>query len=154
MAEVQQTSDATFRLFDWNRRDAQGKQRQLHIKEALACIDWRQGPVQPVRVRGYGTQAGRQRVSLVRCPYFTLEYVQESDRFACGGDGRLQALIVVRGRGRLETPAGEATLAVGQTWLLPASLPEAWCRPEGQLGVVLSTLPSAAGEPPGLSRRG
>jgi mannose-6-phosphate isomerase len=39
MAEVQQTSDATFRLFDWNRRDAAGKARTLHIEEGLACID-------------------------------------------------------------------------------------------------------------------
>src|SRR5262245_28118185 len=45
MAEVQQTSDATFRLFDWNRVDAQGRCRQLHVEQALACIDWTQGPV-------------------------------------------------------------------------------------------------------------
>src|SRR4029077_19757702 len=53
MAEVQQTSDATFRLFDWNRRDAQGKSRQLHVEEALACIDWQTGPRHPVRAAGY-----------------------------------------------------------------------------------------------------
>jgi mannose-6-phosphate isomerase len=141
IAEVQQTSDATFRLFDWNRTDAQGKSRQLHIREGLAAIDWRQGPVEPVRVPGFPMRAGRQRQPLVRCPYFTLEYVEDGERFACGGDGRLQALIVVRGRGRLVTPAGEEDLAVGQTWLLPASLREAWCRPEGHLGVLLSTLP-------------
>jgi mannose-6-phosphate isomerase len=140
IAEVQQTSDATFRLFDWNRVDAQGKPRKLHLKEGLAAIDWRQGPVQPVRVPGYPTGSGRQRVSLVRCPYFVLEYVQDAGRFGCGGDGRLQALMVVRGRGRIGTPAGEEALAVGQTWLLPASLREAWCRPEGTLGVLLCTL--------------
>ena len=66
MAEVQQTSDATFRLFDWNRRDAQGRSRQLHIEEALACIDWNSGPVHPVRPelsrqhnRAFGTSRGR-----------------------------------------------------------------------------------------------
>jgi mannose-6-phosphate isomerase len=139
MAEVQQTSDATFRLFDWNRRDAQGKARTLHIREALACIDWKQGPVQPVRAPGYGSRTGRQRQTLVSCPYFTLEYVQDSAPFACGG-GRLQALIVARGRGRLVTPAGEEALTAGQTWLLPAALAEARCRPEGQLSVLLSTL--------------
>ena len=48
MAEVQQTSDATFRLFDWGRRDAQGKARQLHVEEALACTHWDGGPVRPV----------------------------------------------------------------------------------------------------------
>src|SRR5271163_3453861 len=53
IAEVQQTSDATFRLFDWNRRDAGGKARTLHVEEALACIDWKAGPVRPVRATGY-----------------------------------------------------------------------------------------------------
>src|SRR5205823_1669577 len=53
MAEVQQTSDATFRLFDWNRRDSAGVARKLHIEEALACIDWNGGPVEPVRASGY-----------------------------------------------------------------------------------------------------
>src|SRR5205823_6838962 len=50
IAEVQQTSDATFRLYDWDRRDAQGQGRTLHIEESLACIDWGQGPVEPVRI--------------------------------------------------------------------------------------------------------
>jgi mannose-6-phosphate isomerase len=140
MAEVQQTSDATFRLFDWNRRDAQGRLRPLHVKEALASIDWGQGPVQPVRVPGYGANAGRQRTPLVRCPYFALEYVQDGEPFACGGEGRLQALVVLRGRGRLSTPAGEDHLRAGQTWLLPASMPRGECRPEGSLGLLVCSL--------------
>ena len=48
LAEIQQTSDATFRLFDWNRRDAQGHSRTLHIEQALASIHWNRGPVLPV----------------------------------------------------------------------------------------------------------
>ena len=63
MAEVQQTSDATFRLFDWNRKDAQGKSRPLHIREALACIDWSRGPVEPVhaaRFAASGDETGRR----------------------------------------------------------------------------------------------
>ena len=38
--EIQQNSDTTFRVFDWNRVDAEGKSRQLHIEEAVACIDF------------------------------------------------------------------------------------------------------------------
>ena len=140
MAEVQQTSDATFRLFDWNRRDAQGWLRPLHVQEALACIDWRQGPVRPVRVAGYREPSGRQRMPLVRCPYFALEYVQDGEPFPCGGEGRLQALVVLRGRGRLKTPAGEDELRVGQTWLLPASIPSGECRPDGSLGALVCSL--------------
>src|SRR5262249_1064936 len=72
MAEVQQTSDATFRLFDWNRRDAQGQSRPLHIEQALACIDWNQGAIEPIRVPEFRRKpAGPlDRRHLVSCPYF------------------------------------------------------------------------------------
>ncbi|TXT24972.1 MAG: mannose-6-phosphate isomerase, partial [Planctomycetota bacterium] len=45
LAEIQQSNDMTFRLFDWNRRDAQGRPRELHIEQALQCIDFSCGPV-------------------------------------------------------------------------------------------------------------
>jgi mannose-6-phosphate isomerase len=145
MAEVQQTSDATFRLFDWNRRDAQGQARQLHIAEALACIDWTRGPVAPVRVASFTGSRGQsgsvsERRPLVKCAYFTLEYVQESKPFACNGAGRLQVMLVVQGGGRLGT--GQESLAVGQAWVLPAALPETWCHPADRLAVLLCTLPA------------
>jgi mannose-6-phosphate isomerase len=142
-AEVQQTSDATFRLFDWNRRGAQGNLRQLHIEEAMACIDWERGPVNPLRATAFAA-GGKARQLLVRCPYFTLEYVQDREPFAGGGEGCLQALMVVKGRGRLATAMSEEPLRTGQTWVFPAAMPAVTCRPEGELGVLLSTLPLAA----------
>src|SRR5262249_33622319 len=51
IAEIQQASDTTYRLFDWNRRDRDGQQRQLHIAESLATIDFARGPVGPQRPR-------------------------------------------------------------------------------------------------------
>ncbi len=140
LAEVQQTSDATFRLFDWGRRDAQGKSRPLHVEEAMACIDWSRGPVEPVRVEGYaGT--GRCRQELVACPYFRWEFVRDAGPFEVGGGGRLGLLIALQGRGALATPAGEEALLPGQAWLLPASMPRVACRPRPSLGALLCTLP-------------
>jgi mannose-6-phosphate isomerase len=141
-AEVQQTSDVTFRLFDWDRRDAEGRPRPLHVEEALASIDWRQGPVKPVRIAGFGDGKGeRRRVPLARCRYFHLDYIEETGPFGCGGDGRLRAVMVVRGSGRLVSAGGEEQLAAGQTWVLPAAMPPAECVPETCLGAVLCTLP-------------
>jgi mannose-6-phosphate isomerase len=144
LAEIQQTSDATFRLFDWDRRDAQGNSRPLHIEEALACIDWSRGPVAPVRAAGFVRPAETvrelERQPLVRCPYFELEYLQSRQPFAVGGQGRLQALIAVRGQGRWDAAGGEAITA-GQAWLLPASLPRVECHPNPVLGALLCTLP-------------
>ncbi len=152
MAEVQQTSDATFRLFDWNRREATGQMRQLHIEEALACIDWNSGPVHPLRVEGYPggavesrrPMADSRRQRLVRCRYFTLDYLRHSAPFTCGGAGCLQVLLVLYGRGRLWTGEGVWELAPGDTLLLPAALDALTCHPEGDLGILLSTLPANA----------
>jgi mannose-6-phosphate isomerase len=141
-AEVQQTSDATFRLYDWGRVDAQGRGRQMHVEESLACIDWSAGPVEPVRARGYprpGEPADPSPVSqrLASCRYFELDYVRRAVPFALWGAGRLRALIVAHGRGRL---AG-MTLAAGDVLVLPASMGAETCEPDGALGLVLATLP-------------
>jgi mannose-6-phosphate isomerase len=151
MAEVQQTSDATFRLFDWNRRDSRGQTRQLHIEEALACINWSSGPVQPVRARSYprGESAspqpssGSMRQRLVNCSYFALEYLRSSEPLTCGGSGGLQVLLVLHGHGRLWTGEGVWQLSTGDTLLLPAALDSLACHPEGDLGLLLSTLPKS-----------
>lgn len=148
MAEVQQTSDATFRLFDWNRRDAQGQLRALHVEESLACIDWSAGPVTPVRAAGYPEAPGstpaaasiRQR--LASSPYFTLDYLRQSAPFVCGDADRLQVLVVLHGRGTLETAAGPTPLAPGDTLLLPAALAPLSCVPDGPVGLLLATLPA------------
>jgi mannose-6-phosphate isomerase len=145
MAEVQQTSDATFRLFDWNRRDAQGKARNLHVEEALAAIHWDQGPVEPIRTSGFEglsdkAAIGEQHLqTLVRCPYFVLQYMRATEVFPCGGKGSLQALIVLQGRGRLSVI--EEELSKGQVWVLPAAMPRTWCRPDPVLAALLCTLP-------------
>ncbi len=143
MAEVQQTSDATFRLFDWNRRDSHGQSRPLHIEESLASIHWSRGPVSPVHAAGYAdVRAGRpstaRRQTLVECRYFHLDYLQENRPFSVGGAGRLQVVIVLAGQGRWH---GGEELRLGQTWLLPASLPGTQCRPKPSLALLLATLP-------------
>jgi mannose-6-phosphate isomerase len=149
LAEVQQTSDATFRLFDWNRRDAQGNTRKLHVEEALASIDWSRGPVEPVRTAGFGASprakpgaAGRVRQLLVQCPYFTLEYVRDTVPVAWGGQGRLQVLVVLQGSARLVAEGQEEDISAGQAWVLPAVSPELSCRPNPEFGALLCTLPA------------
>src|SRR5688572_11755659 len=48
VAEIQQASNTTFRLFDWNRLDADGKPRALHVEQSLDTIDYNRGPVNPL----------------------------------------------------------------------------------------------------------
>jgi mannose-6-phosphate isomerase len=147
LAEVQQTSDATFRLFDWNRRDAHGKARTLHIEEALACIDWSRGPVEPIHTTAFagapvgGGLRGQVQQTLVRSPFFHLEYVRESAPFTCGGEGRLQVWLVLAGTGSWDLPGRQEEAGRGQAWLLPAAMPRTWFRPKPELDFLLCTLP-------------
>jgi mannose-6-phosphate isomerase len=140
MAEVQQTSDATFRLFDWNRRDAQGRSRTLHIEEALASIDWNAGPVRPVHAEGYPHGPGAVRQRLVSCRYFTLDYVRDTRPFALGGDS-MQVLIVAHGRGALHGSSGRCDLKTGDSLLVPADAGPLECHPDEALGLLIAALP-------------
>jgi mannose-6-phosphate isomerase len=146
VAEIQQTSDATFRLFDWNRRDAQGKSRPLHIDQGLACTNWHRGPVQPVRT-GWDGRPGLSRTPasaaqlLVDCPYFRLELVRAAGSLSLSGDGRLQVAVVLAGQGRWTAPGGEGPFLTGQSWLLPASLPPTTWHAERGVTLLVSTLP-------------
>ena len=69
--ELQQTSDVTYRIYDWNRRDAQGQPRELHVDKARQALDyhqWTRGPVRPLR-----TPDGRAMT--IAGPYFVEELV-------------------------------------------------------------------------------
>lgn len=108
--EVQQTSDITYRLYDWDRVDAAGKSRELHVDHGLACADFARGPCHPVVLRGAG---GRE--TLVECPQFTLHrHVRPRE---VGRAGHCTAVVCVGGAG---TVAGEP-VEWGEVVLLPAS---------------------------------
>jgi mannose-6-phosphate isomerase len=134
LAEIQQTSDTTYRLFDWNRRDARGNARTLQVEEALASIHWDQGPIQPNSV-----DAPSER--LIASPFFEIDRVDWKDTLALGGTGRLQALVVTAGYGRFAN--GEFCLA-GDVWLLPAALEPMTLHVEAPLAGLLCTLPEGA----------
>jgi mannose-6-phosphate isomerase len=133
MAEVQQASDATFRLYDWNRPGPEGKPRRLHIQEALEAIDWNKGPVGPVTPNLVeGTAEGVLRERLVRCPYFELERATLAGGSLSEPMERALIWIVLEGTGELRV--GENYRHVfhqGQTVLVPFSTREStWSSPE------------------------
>jgi mannose-6-phosphate isomerase len=132
LVEIQQTSDATFRLFDWNRLDAKGQPRQLHVEQALASIHWDQRPVAPIA-------ATDPRRPLVACPYFEIERLQATTSLQLGGRERLQALIATHGQGRFDN--GEFVMP-GDVWILPALLPALELHLDLPLAGLLCTLPS------------
>lgn len=122
VAEVQQSSDTTFRLFDWNRVDSHGQPRQLHIDQALHVTDFTRGPITP-QTPVAGSDGWE---TLIACDQFVLRrarFEPSSQRqFVTGGHDSPVILMVTSGQAAL-LPAAHAGSAhcTGETILLPAS---------------------------------
>jgi mannose-6-phosphate isomerase len=133
IAEIQQASDTTFRLFDWNRVDAAGKPRQLHIADSLGVTDYMRGPVDAQQPMLTGSP-GRER--LVDCDKFMLDRLTLTESQAVGGDERFHLLVPLAGAISVSGDAIAEPLTLGQTCLVPAAAGEVRLSPSGG-GVVL-----------------
>ncbi len=138
IAEIQQASDTTFRLFDWNRADASGQPRPLHIDESLAVIDYARGPVAPQRPQAIGA-TGRER--LVACDKFVLDRVTIDAPTTIGGDDRCHVLAVIAGAVVASGDPMGAPLALGDTALTPAAAGAITLAPQGRAVVLDIYLP-------------
>jgi mannose-6-phosphate isomerase len=118
VAEIQQSSDTTYRLFDWNRLGPDGRPRELHVEQALEVINFRRGPVDPI----HPALTDRPGVSrLVACEQFILDRWEFVERMSAGEDSRCHILIVLAGEIRVERDSAERPLRRGETLLLPAA---------------------------------
>ena len=103
--EVQQNSDVTFRLYDWNHVDPKtGKPRALQVDQALACIDFCQcagGLVAPV----VETTTPVHRERLFHCDHFWLSRVRGESPFTVGAAGVPRVLVCIEARGNSSMPA-------------------------------------------------
>lgn len=116
VAEIQQASNTTYRLFDWNRVDKDGQPRPLHVEAGLEAIDYDRGPVYPQTPLPVSEQVER----LVECDKFVLERWQPAGSMALSDDDRFHLLAVLAGEVQLEHPALSGSLHGGDTVLVPA----------------------------------
>ena len=105
--EIQQNSDTTYRVFDWNRKDSNGNPRDLHIEESLACIDFKDTKAE------IETPIDK---TLVSCPYFTTTLHRLSTGETIGNPNPNQFSLITVVSGSLDH-----IYAIGQTILLPKS---------------------------------
>jgi mannose-6-phosphate isomerase len=140
--EVQQNSDVTFRLHDWDRVDAKtGKPRQLHVEQSLACSDFSRGAVGPVTPI-VETSAPVQRERFFDCPFFQLRRITARIDFdVTPREDRCLVLVGLAGRGELHYHGGNTTISGGDVLLLPAALKDCQCRPESSLTMLEIALP-------------
>lgn len=120
LAEIQETSDVTYRIYDFKRKDKDGNYRQLHTEEAAECIDY---SVESDYRTKYEARKN-EGVELAQCAHFTtsvydldepmlLDY-SELDSFV--------VLIALSGECTLSTGDAETQLRAGETVLLPATI--------------------------------
>ena len=119
LVEVQQNSDTTYRVFDWNRADDRGQPRSLHIKEALQCIDFNDVAPAPVRP---------DRETLVRDNLFEVQKWNLDCAREIVPPGQFAIVFCLSGTVR----CGDADFSPGQFLLVPASLPDREVRPRGE----------------------
>lgn len=139
LAEIQQSSDLTFRLFDWDRVGSDGRPRELHIEEAIRCIDFRRGPVDPVLPKRLPSDHPLEE--LVASPHFVMLRHRPCEPFSMPEDNRFHILMSLSGTGRLECDGESIPLPRGRTVLLPADRPPVVVAPTGELTLLDAHLP-------------
>jgi mannose-6-phosphate isomerase len=130
LIEVQQNSDTTYRVFDWNRRDDSGQPRQLHVKQAMASIDFED--VTPKLVRPKGE-------TLVRHELFEVQKWNLDSPREATPRGQFAVVCCVTGKLR----CADVDLAPGEFFLVPARLQDRQLQPRRKGTRVLRiTIPA------------
>jgi len=137
VAEIQQASDCTFRLFDWGRVDKDGQPRQLHIDQAMEVIDFQQGPVEFVSRDDPQSNGPR---TLVDCDKFKLQEYAVEGCFSLP-DNQLSIITVPKGNSILAAGSNRFTLGHGQTMLVPYACVSTSLEVSPDTTVLVSTLP-------------
>lgn len=126
--EIQQTSDVTYRVYDWDRVDASGKPRELHVEKAAEVLQYdRQAPEMP-RTR-LVEESGISVDRLAQCAYFTIDRIELTSAgfdLTLGVSGNPDAFIAVDGEGVLvfEGRSGQEQMLLhpGDTVLIPSNI--------------------------------
>lgn len=120
LAEIQQTSDITYRVYDWDRQDAEGNYRELHTEEAIDAIDYSSQP--SYKTAYHKTQ--NESTEMVSCPYFTTNVLPVQGALNINHEDKSSFVIYLCVDGSAQFSAGEvqASLQMGETLLVPASL--------------------------------
>ncbi|MGB0036831.1 MAG: class I mannose-6-phosphate isomerase [Candidatus Acidiferrales bacterium] len=141
LCEIQENSDITYRVYDFNRRDAQGHARTLHVEKALAAIQFGKqtgGKIEPLRI-GHGAAT---ETYFLACRYFATEKWEFTERIASGTSrGHFELLIFIEGTGRISWGDDHVDYFPAQVWMLPAALGAYQLVPESQTAVLRTYVP-------------
>ncbi len=118
LAEIQQTSDVTYRVFDFNRKDKEGNLRELHTELALDAVDYEKKDDFKV----FYNQDLNKVSEMVDCPYFKTNFIQLTENLELDATKRdsFTIFMCVGGEVIIKTSEGEVSIKKGETALLPA----------------------------------
>ena len=140
LLEIQQTSDTTYRFWDWGRLDTDGKARELHLEQALDVVNYHLMPGIAVRAPFDPVVDGACISPLGRCPYFDLIGVRVFGPHLHVPSGYCSVVTVVGGQGCIEDPEGafaRVEVTKGDVFLLPGTLgPLRFVPKEGSLELL------------------
>jgi mannose-6-phosphate isomerase len=141
LCEIQEYSDLTYRVYDYNRRDANGKARELHIEKALEVLRFGEqsgGKVDPVRVE----RDGVTETYLVACRYFATERWDFNQPVAATSSREhFDLLIFFEGSGSIEWRDGAEEYGLAQAWMIPAGLGAYEISPDSRTSLLRTYVP-------------
>lgn len=118
LAEIQQTSDVTYRIYDYNRIDKDGKKRELHTNLALNAIDF--NPIEEIKTKYDSTD--NQLNALIKSPYFTTEIFTGNQEVSITENDEMRIYICTEGVFKFQTQNGGTQLDKYQSLLMPAKI--------------------------------
>lgn len=136
VAEIQQTSDITYRIFDYNRKDKEGKSRELHTSQAMDAINF--ADVQDDFRTEY-EQVPNEPVEIVASPYFTTSVYDMTEEITCDYSELDSFVIFICVEGSCNTidnEKNEISLQAGDTILLPAAIQEVTIIPQDGVKLI------------------
>ena len=138
--EIQQNSNTTYRIFDWNRVGTDGKPRELHIEKAMQVIDWSDRGNPLAKPRLLAESETFQHWEILSCDYFRLEKLSGFQSLEIPMDGKtFHALFVAEGKAEISWANGREHIAAGESILIPAALPAYTL--EGPATILRTTIP-------------
>ena len=140
LAEIQQLSDETYRLYDYHRKDAQGRTRELHVEAALEAIDFADSNNGLVDYQ----EAKNRTVELVQSPYFVtrlMDFDRPVEKIFVPMDSFVLYLCVEGAAEIRYNGTEKETVSVGETVLVPACIEEAVLVPMGSCRLLEVYMP-------------
>lgn len=145
--EVQQNSNTTYRVYDWNRVDKNGKPRELHVAEAMKAIHWDKDCARVIKTQPVEKPSVNSIHTIISCQYFTVARLRMANQETVENDGSGFHMLFVAG-GAVIIHAGDSVqrAETGTSCLIPAAIPEYRIQPAGGKADLIRISPT----PPAL----